>query len=156
MSSDGWDSPGPFDASGTQGGWDPTEAGSGTIDDDWPGFEDGEFQTPRATSLTPLWISMGFAAAGAATGFYVLVTTGFAREVVPGAAVTMVVIGWLLSGLVAVGALAVYQRQDLRKASSAFYAPNPAAASLRIAVLVTGAIGVVINSYVFATWLARH
>lgn len=159
VSSDGWGSPEPTNGLESQSdwdGWSGTQTGSIAGDDGWGGFDDDGFQPLKATSMTPLWIAMGCASMGAILGLYELVTTDFARAVFFGTTVAVVALGWLLSGLLAVAAMAVYQRQDLRKATSAFYAPNPAAASLRIAVVVTGAIGVVVNSYVFATWLGRH
>lgn len=106
--------------------------------------------------MAPLWLAMGCASMGVLLGAYALITTGFASEVISNRTILLVILGWLLSGLLCVVALAVYQRQDLKRATSAFYSPNPAAASLRIAVLVAGTLGVLINSYVFATWLARH
>lgn len=111
---------------------------------------------PRPVPLTVLWVGLVAAAVGLLLGVYVLFTSNYATDPLSSAAVTAIVLGWVLSGVVAVLAVARYQSIDLLKATSAFYAPNSGASALRLVVLIIGAVGVVITSYVFATWLARH
>ena len=72
-----------------------------------------------------------------------------------GVTVAVAVVGWLLSGVVAVLGVAAYQRQDLASAASMTYAPHPSAALLRLLPLVIGAVGVVLCSWYLADWASR-
>lgn len=152
LSSDGWNSAGSAD------GWDDWSAGQPVqATDQWSGgFDEQGWVAPRPVPLTVLWVGLVAAAVGLLLGVYVLFTSNYATDPLSSAAVTAIVLGWVLSGVVAVLAVARYQSIDLLKATSAFYAPNSGASALRLVVLIIGAVGVVITSYVFATWLARH
>ena len=126
-------------------------------DEQWAGgFDEHGWTAPRPTPLTFLWVGLSAAVIGVLLGAYALLTSSFAIDPMSGTAVIAVVLGWVLSGVIAVLAVARYQSIDLSRATSAFYAPNPGASALRLVVLISGAVGVVITSYVFATWLARH
>lgn len=153
VSSDGWNSAG----SGADG-WDDWNSGQTTpVSDQWGGgFDEQSWVAPSPTSLTFLWLGLAAAIVGVMLGVLALATSNFANDPLNDKALISVIVGWVLSGVVAVLAVARYQSIDLRKATSAFYAPNPSAAVLRLVVLIIGAIGVVVTSYVFATWLARH
>lgn len=110
--------------------------------------------TASAPTVMWLWIGLGSAVVGLALGALVMVLANFKLETLGTLAVALTVLGWLLSGTLAVVALAGYQRLDLRAATSAYYTAEPTAIALRTTVLVVGAIGVILNAYVFATWLA--
>ncbi len=153
MSSDGWDSPqsSPRDSAWGDAGWVNSDDDAG-----WGGEQGFSAAVPRPTPVTALWVGLGLATSGLVIGLYSLVSTGFASEVLPMRLVTMLVIGWLLSGICSVLALAIYQREDLKRALSAFYRRHPIAVVLRTATLVAGTLGVLVTSYGFATWVARH
>lgn len=154
MSSDEWDSPqsSPGDGDWAHNGW----ANSDDADAGWGDQSEFIPAVPRPASVTSLWVGLVLAISGLTIGLYGLVSTGFASEVLPIRVVIMLAFGWLLSGICSVLALAVYQREDLKRALSAFYRRNPIAVVLRTATLVAGTIGVLATSYGFATWVARH
>lgn len=152
MSSDGWDSP-PSPSSGNS--W----SGDGWVSDseaNWGDLDDFGGTAPRPTPVASLWVAFALASVGLLLGIYGLVSTGFASEVLPASVVLMIIVGWLLSGICSVLALAVYQREELKRALSVFYRRNAIAVGLRTGALIAGTLGVLVTSYAFATWVARH
>ena len=130
---------------GTDGGgsYDPYD--SSELDDL------GDF-APRTTPLTLLYAAL----ASASVGLVIGVVLRFMISGRPsGVTVDVAVVGWLLSGVVAVLGVAAYQRQDLASAASMTYAPHPSAALLRLLPLVIGAVGVVLCSWYLADWASR-
>ena len=153
LSSNGWDSAG----SGTDGWDDWGGAQDNPVADPWGGdFDESSWQAPRPTSLAFLLVGLTSAALGLLLGVFALFTSDFANDPLGGTGLVVVAVGGVLSGIVSVLALARYQSIDLRKATSAFYLPHTSAPVLRLAVLAVGTLGVLVTSYVFATWLARH
>lgn len=134
----------------------PTGSSSGQFNepqDAWsdPSWTSGGTTVPAANSLAQLWLALAVAGFGLAMGIGLVVMAPRPTLVNALAAV----VAWLLSGIVSVLAVSAYQARALRLAASAYFVPDPSARTLRLLPLVVGAVGVVVNSYYFANWLAR-
>lgn len=135
QASDPWGAPSAVPAAGA-GGWQ-----NGV----WPGASDENvvFQPVAPNSTLPLYVALGVSMVGLAAGL--LLHHGW-----------FLILSWWASGLLPVALLAVYQVKDLRAATSMWYVPNSSATVLRVAILACGVLGVLVNTFFFAHWLAAQ
>lgn len=126
-------------------GWDapaPRPSSNGLWADD---YETVVFRPSRAPSPVMLYAAVASAVLGLGLGLGLGRSYGL-----------VALLGWLLAGILTVVLVAAYQSKDLKAATSMWYVPNRAATGLRLAALALGTIGVVVNSYYFAHWLASR
>jgi hypothetical protein len=64
--------------------------------------------------------------------------------------------GWLLAGPLAIGALAMYSRVDIRRRSESIYSAPRWAATLYWAVLVVCLVGIALGAWQIALWAGRQ
>jgi hypothetical protein len=65
-------------------------------------------------------------------------------------------VGWLLAGPLAIGALAVYTRVDTRRRSESIYSAPRWTATLYWAVLVVCLVGIALGAWQIALWAGRQ
>lgn len=160
--SGGWDS-GSFasDAETASSARDSGSSAWGSQTSGWEsetsGWESDDFVYSGSSLLKPPSPAPLYAAAGASGAGLVigaLLLTAGRPPTTMGAGLAL--LGWIMSGIVAVLLVTVYQSQELRASASSYYKPPPGAAFRRTLPLLLGAVGVVLNSLFFAYWLATR
>jgi len=73
-----------------------------------------------------------------------------------GGNIVTALIGWLLAGPVAIGALALYTRVDTRRRTETIYSAPTWAATLYWVVLVVCLIGIAVGAWQIALWAGRQ
>lgn len=157
MTSASWDDPPGTPAAGGPAGagapnaWDSIDTGwdqpvTSPASDSW-GDAGAPVLAPRSATPAPTWL---FAALGVAV---VSVALGLTLGRASGPAALA---GWFLAGIASVALVALHQDRDLRAALSVWYAPHPSAALLRVVTLACVVLGVAVNAWFFAQWIASR
>jgi hypothetical protein len=135
---DAFDEAGGGEAFGQSGGQDAFES-SGALG--------GE---ALATAGPPMvWFAVALALAVAGVVLALL-------SALSGGVLATALVGWLLAGPIAIGALAVYTRVDTRRRTESIYSAPRWAARLYWAVLAACLIGIALGAWQIALWAGRQ
>jgi hypothetical protein len=103
-----------------------------------------------ATAGPPMvWFAVALALAVAGVALALL-------SALSGGVLATALVGWLLAGPIAIGALAVYTRVDTRRRTESIYSAPRWAARLYWAVLAACLIGIALGAWQIALWAGRQ
>ena len=128
------------------GGWDDDAGEGGDFG------QSGEYGDGARPSSSIMMLNLAAAAAvlGLIIGVVLLVTVSDPSVMT----VAVAVVGWLLSGIVAVLGVAAYQSKELIRSANVWHVPHASAAIMRLLPLIVGTLGVIANAYFIARWVA--